>query len=150
MAARLKDALTGAAPIYHAEFRVRRRSGSWLWVRARGRVVDRDGHGRALRLAGTYADIDERKIAEERLRRLAEFDTLTELPNRALFRDRLQQAMARAARNQPLALLFLDIDHFKRVNDTLGHEAGDQLLKVFRGQDARGGASVGHGGAPRG
>jgi diguanylate cyclase (GGDEF)-like protein len=53
------------------------------------------------------------------------------LPNRAQFRDRLQQAMARATRDKSMALLFLDIDHFKTVNDSLGHEAGDQLLKVF-------------------
>ena len=129
--ARKRDALTGAVSRYHAEFRIRRRSGGWLWLRASGRVVERDSGGRALRLAGTYADINERKLADDRLRRLAEFDTLTDLPNRALFRDRLEQAMVRAARNQPMALLFLDIDHFKTVNDTLGHEAGDQLLKVF-------------------
>lgn len=131
MIARLKAALSGAEPLYHAEFRVRKRSGDWLWLRARGRVVERDRSGRALRLAGTYADINERKIADMRLRRLAEFDLLTELPNRAQFHDRLQQAMARATRGKAMALLFLDIDHFKVVNDTLGHEAGDQLLKVF-------------------
>ena len=93
--------------------------------------MERDPAGRAIRLAGTYADINERKIAEGRLRRLAEFDTLTGLPNRALFSDRLQQAMARAARGKLMALLFLDIDHFKTINDTLGHAAGDELLKTF-------------------
>ena len=127
----MKDAVTGKTPLYHAEFRLKRNVGDWLWVRARGRVVQRDAAGRALRLAGTYADVNDRKIAEGRLRRLAEFDTLTGLPNRALFYDRLQRAMARAARGKPMALLFLDIDHFKTINDTLGHEAGDQLLKVF-------------------
>ena len=108
MLVRLKAALTGEAPIYHAEFRIRKRSGAWLWLRARGRVVERDSSGRALRVAGTYADINERKIAEERLRRLAEFDTLTDLPNRAQFRDRLQQAMARATSDKAMALLYLD------------------------------------------
>lgn len=127
----LKAALVGAVPVYHAEFRIRRRSGDWLWVRARGRVVERDANGRALRLAGTYADINTRKVAEDRLRHRAEFDTLTDLPNRASFVERLQQAMARATRSSTMALLFLDIDHFKNINDTLGHEAGDQLLKVF-------------------
>ena len=131
MFARLKAALNGTEPIYHAEFRVRKLSGDWLWLRARGRVVERDPAGRALRLAGTYADINQRKIAEMRLRRLAEFDTLTDLPNRAQFNDRLQLAMASATRDKAMALLFLDIDHFKSVNDTLGHEAGDQLLKGF-------------------
>ena len=127
----LKAALKSEAPPYHAEFRIRRRSGDWLWVRARGRVVERDASGRALRLAGTYADINARKIAEDRLRHRAEFDTLTDLPNRASFVEQLQQAMRRATASNPMALLFLDIDHFKTINDTLGHEAGDQLLKVF-------------------
>jgi diguanylate cyclase (GGDEF)-like protein/PAS domain S-box-containing protein len=127
----MKAALTGAAPVYHAEFRIRKDTGEWLWVRARGRVVERDTRGRALRLAGTYADINARRAVEERLRRQAEFDTLTDLPNRALFRERLHQGLRRATRSSPMALLFLDIDHFKTVNDTLGHEAGDQLLKVF-------------------
>jgi diguanylate cyclase (GGDEF)-like protein len=134
MSARLKAAMTGAEPSYHAEFRIRKRSGAWLWLRARGRVVERDSGGRALRLAGTYADINEHKSAEERLRRLAEFDMLTDLPNRAQFCDRLQQAMARASRDRAMALLFLDIDHFKAVNDMFGHEAGDQLLKTFAGR----------------
>ena len=127
----MKAAVTGAAPLYLAEYRLRRGVDDWLWIRARGRVVQRDGAGRALRLAGTYTDINDAKIAEGRLRRLAEFDTLTGLPNRALFNDRLRQGMARAARGKPMALLFLDIDRFKSINDTYGHEAGDKLLKVF-------------------
>ena len=131
MRASLKAALAGVAPVYHAEFRVRKHADEWLWVRARGRVVERDAGGRALRLAGTYADITASKVAEDRLRYRAEFDTLTDLPNRALFVERLQQAIGRATHTSTMALLFLDIDHFKTVNDTLGHEAGDQLLKVF-------------------
>jgi diguanylate cyclase (GGDEF)-like protein/PAS domain S-box-containing protein len=131
MLERMKHAIIDAAPTYDTEFRLKTVSGEWLWVRAHGRVVERDGHGRALRLVGTYADISARKRSEEGLRHLAEFDTLTDLPNRALFRDRLRQALARAAREKAMALMFLDIDHFKNVNDTLGHEAGDQLLKAF-------------------
>ena len=123
--------MTGAEPLYHAEFRIRKRSDAWLWLHARGRVVERDSGGRALRLAGTYADIDQRKSAEERLRHLAEFDALTDLPNRAQFRDRLHQAIGRARHDWAMALLFLDVDHFKAVNDMLGHEAGDQLLKAL-------------------
>jgi len=130
----MREAVTGATPTYQAEFRIRQRGGSWLWLRAIGRVVQRNAAGKALRLAGTYADINERKLSEQRLRHLAEFDTLTDLPNRAQFHDRLQQAMGRATREQAMALLFLDIDHFKSINDTLGHEAGDQLLKAFAGR----------------
>lgn len=126
-----KAALMGDASEYHAEFRLRKSSGGFSWIRARGRVVERDAGSRALRLAGTYANIDAHKVAEDRLRHRAEFDMLTNLPNRASFVERLQKAMGRATRSSPMALLFLDIDHFKTVNDTLGHEAGDQLLKVF-------------------
>lgn len=117
---------------FSAEFRIRKIDGSWVWLRSRGRVVERDAQGRAIRLAGTDVDISLRKATEERLRQLAEYDHLTGLPNRTLFHDRLGQALQRAQRHeQVLAVMFLDIDHFKRVNDTLGHAAGDELLKGF-------------------
>jgi diguanylate cyclase (GGDEF)-like protein/PAS domain S-box-containing protein len=75
-------------------------------------------------------DASERNEAQERLKQLANYDSLTGLPNRVLFRDRLGQAMARAKRHgQPMALMFLDLDRFKIVNDELGHEAGDLLLQ---------------------
>jgi len=75
-------------------------------------------------------DNTDRRQAQERLAFLASFDTLTGLPNRTLFRDRLAQAMARAERSgRPLALMFLDLDRFKVVNDSLGHEMGDRLLQ---------------------
>jgi diguanylate cyclase (GGDEF)-like protein len=75
-------------------------------------------------------DATERADTQERLKQLANFDSLTGLPNRSLFRDRLGQAMARAKRRgKPMALMFLDLDRFKQVNDELGHEAGDRLLQ---------------------
>jgi diguanylate cyclase (GGDEF)-like protein/PAS domain S-box-containing protein len=79
---------------------------------------------------GTHHDITERKIAEERIKELAFFDALTRLPNRTLLLDRLKQAIAVSARSEACgALLFIDLDHFKTLNDTLGHDKGDLLLR---------------------
>ena len=129
--ARLQDAVRGATLLYEAEFRIRHRDGHWVWIRSRGRVVERDAAGRALRLVGTDADVSKDKAAEERLRLRAEFDVLTGLPNRALFNDRLASAVERARRSgKALALLYVDVDHFKSVNDSHGHAAGDELLKI--------------------
>lgn len=77
-----------------------------------------------------FSDISERKLAEDRIQQLAHYDVLTGLPNRVLFSDRLEQAMIAAQRNQSqVSLLFLDLDRFKQINDTLGHGIGDQLLQ---------------------
>ena len=90
-------------------------------------VVGSDGQPAGL--AGTLQDITERRRAEERIRRLAYFDAQTDLPNRVLFQERVHQAIRDARRcHRLVALLFMDLDHFKRVNDTLGHSAGDLLL----------------------
>jgi diguanylate cyclase (GGDEF)-like protein/PAS domain S-box-containing protein len=81
-------------------------------------------------LIGTIVDITERKQAEERVRHLAHFDELTGLPNRSMFNQRLGHALAQARRSdRPLAILFIDLDRFKNINDTLGHGAGDRVLK---------------------
>jgi diguanylate cyclase (GGDEF)-like protein/PAS domain S-box-containing protein len=81
-------------------------------------------------LCGISTDITERKEVEEHMRHMAQYDGLTHLPNRALFNDRLQQALAAANRNQErMALMFIDLDKFKPVNDTYGHAVGDLLLK---------------------
>src|SRR5262249_27826800 len=84
----------------------------------------------ALSIVGTAQDISERKRSEREIHRLAYFDSLTGLPNRVLFKDRVTQAIAHARRYRyHLALLFLDLDRFKMINDTLGHNVGDLLLK---------------------
>lgn len=98
----------------------------WLSVAA----VDGEFQG-ARRYVGLISDISDRKKEEEYIRRLAHFDSLTGLPNRVLFNDRLQRALVRARRyRQSLAVLYVDLDHFKDVNDRYGHAAGDEALKI--------------------
>ena len=92
--------------------------------------VVRDESGRVTQHITIFTDITEEKRAEDRIQRLAHYDQLTGLPNRILFEDRLQQAFARAKRaDTKVGLMFIDLDRFKVVNDTLGHHAGDALLK---------------------
>jgi PAS domain S-box-containing protein len=89
-----------------------------------------NAHGRATKIAGTVQDITERKQTEDHIRTLAYFDSITGLPNRPLFHDHLERALAFASRHRSkVAVMFLDLDRFKEINDTLGHAAGDDLLK---------------------
>lgn len=110
-----------------AEFRVRLDDGREKWLAASSSEVARDDQG--VVHTGIVVDITERKASEALVWQQAHFDALTGLPNRRLLRDRLEQGLVRSRRSQqPLVLMLIDLDHFKTVNDTLGHDCGDQLL----------------------
>jgi len=111
------------------EIPLRRRDGSIgpVWVSLKAAA---DAGGRVGRFVATLSDLGELRRNEARLHHLAHHDPLTGLPNRLLFESELARCIARARRNaQQFALLFIDIDHFKMINDTLGHAAGDQVLR---------------------
>ncbi len=121
--------LRGHTPQFQSEYRMVHANGSILWVLSRGLAV-READGRAYRIAGSQTDINARKLAEERLEYGALHDSLTGLPNRVLFTDRLNNRLQRSERNphELFAVMFVDLDRFKVVNDSLGHAVGDQLL----------------------
>ena len=121
------------APSERSELRVSHMNGQWVEVEAA--VVDMRGTTEVGGMVVTLRDIADRKALDEELRRLALHDPLTNLANRALFRDHVEHALARNRRAQvSLAVLFIDLDGFKTINDSLGHAAGDQVLITIAGR----------------
>ena len=111
------------------EYRISRADGRVIWIRDEMTVV-RGARGEDPPLFfGVFLDVTDRKRMEAELERLALYDSLTGLPNRALFSDRLAHAIDRRGRSQAAAVYFLDLDRFKRINDSLGHGAGDEVLR---------------------
>lgn len=120
---------------YLTEFRLRRHDGRYFWFQARA-AAGRDAEGNIVSWFGTNTDIDDRKKAEAKLKYFAGHDTLTNLPNRARFMNHLERAVQRSDHNPAFrfAVLFLDLDRFKIINDSLGHSIGDKLLIEIAGR----------------
>ncbi len=125
----IDGSVAGASPYFENEHRIRHGDGSWRWVLCRG-LSTCDAAGAPVRITGSLSDITERRTAEERLIHDALHDSLTGLPNRTLLMDRITQCVRRGERDPGggCAVLYIDLDRFKLVNDSVSHAAGDRLL----------------------
>ena len=128
----LQAHLAGEHSHFEHEYRVRYVDDSIRWMLCRGIAV-RDGAGQAIRMAGSQTDITEQRRIRDSLAQAAQHDPLTDLPNRTLFRELLQRAIAQSSRSTSpgYAVLFIDLDRFKLVNDTHGHVVGDRFLRAI-------------------
>lgn len=125
----LNDYLFGKIDVFNVECRLRRKKGDYLWISFRGKGIW-DEYGNALRIAGSITDITERKLHEQRIYNLAYYDQITGLPNRSGFFEQLNKIIQNSYRNDKnFVVFFIDLDDFKAVNDTLGHDCGDVLMK---------------------
>lgn len=131
---RIAALLDGSSADYVSKHRMLRQDNRPIWVLDRGRVVERDDRGQAVRVIGSVTDVTFQVEYQHQLEHIAHYDTLTGLPNRVLLADRLHQAMTQAQRRgDKLAVAYLDLDGFKAINDQYGHGVGDHLLTVLAG-----------------
>lgn len=125
----LNDHLSGKTHFYKCDFKLRTKNGKEKWLFIRGKALI-NGNGKAIKMAGSITDITARKISERKTEFLAYYDSLTALPNRAMVINELDKFLKDSDEiYKKGAVFFVDLDNFKRVNDTLGHEYGDKLLQ---------------------
>lgn len=124
--------LEGTTSNFEIEYRIRHFSDNYLWMMAKGLAI-RTSDGRATRFAGSQTDVSERKSNEEQMIHDALHDTLTSIPNRTLLLDRIRQSLVRRKRypKTSFAIIFIDLDRFRLVNESLGHIHGDELLQLI-------------------
>jgi diguanylate cyclase (GGDEF)-like protein/PAS domain S-box-containing protein len=128
MLAEMERHFSGQTPFYQMEYRAKTASGGYRWILSRGKAAF-DGNGQPLQMAGSYTDITDSKFKEEKIRHMAYYDALTGLANRERLTESVKLALeANRQKGGRGALIFIDIDNFKLINDTYGHSWGDKLL----------------------
>ena len=124
------DHIEGKTFFYISEYRMRSKDGRWIWILDTGKVFEHLEDGTPLRAVGTHLDITERKVNEEKLKNLTNFDELTGIANRRSYNISIEEEWNRAKRTKTsISTIMMDIDSFKNYNDTLGHAAGDECLR---------------------